>query len=71
MNDTVVIFDGTQAGALMNSVQSEGLDSVELVRVTIYTLHGSHLVWGGWVLMLFGMGSLVIGQNRPIIEEEE
>ena len=53
--DMVFIFDGTQAQGLMQQTASNGLDSVNLVRVTIYDLPGSHLVWVGWSIMMLGM----------------
>jgi cytochrome c biogenesis factor len=48
--DLVFIMDGTQAGSLM----SDGPDSADLVRITVYDLPGIHLVWFGWFLMLCG-----------------
>ena len=53
--DIVFIFDGTQAQGLMQQTASDGLDSINLVRVTVYDLPGSHLVWIGWCLMMLGM----------------
>ena len=53
--DVVFIFDGSQAGALMSSAGANGLDSIELVRVTVYNLPHSHLVWVGWCAMMAGM----------------
>ena len=53
--DMVFIFDGTQAQGLMQQSSSNGLDSINLVRVTVYDLPGSHLVWLGWSLMMLGM----------------
>ena len=53
--DMVFIFDGTQAQGLMQQTSSNGLDSINLVRVTVYDLPGSHLVWIGWSLMMLGM----------------
>jgi len=54
--DMVFIFDGTQTQGLMQQTSAEeGLDSINIVRVTIYNLPGSHLVWIGWVLMMSGM----------------
>ena len=58
--DIVFIFDGSQAGALMATAQSEGLDGVQLVRVTVYDLPHSHLVWFGWVTMMVGMAWVVV-----------
>ena len=48
--DLVFIMDGTQAVSLM----SDGPDSADLVRITVYDLPGIHLVWFGWFLMLCG-----------------
>ena len=53
--DMVFIFDGTQAQGLMQQTSSDGLESINLVRVTVYDLPGSHLVWIGWSLMMLGM----------------
>ena len=53
--DVVFIFDGSQAGGLMASAGSDGLESIELVRVTVYDLPHSHLVWAGWCAMMGGM----------------
>jgi len=53
--DIVFIFDGTQAEGLMQQTQTNGQESIELVRVTVYNLPASHLVWFGWVTMMFGM----------------
>ncbi|MEK9731254.1 MAG: cytochrome c biogenesis protein CcsA [Candidatus Poseidoniales archaeon] len=69
--DTVIIFDGTQAASLMQNVQQDGTESVELVRVTLYTLRGSHLVWIGWSIMLLGMLSLAVPTFARSHSEEE
>ncbi len=62
--DIVFIFDGSQARGLMQQASTEGLDSVEMVRVTIYDLPNSHLVWLGWSLMLIGMAHIAIISKR-------
>ena len=54
--DLVFIFDGTQAGSLMTTAQGGSTDDVELVRVTVYNLPHSHVVWLGWCMMMAGMG---------------
>ena len=59
--DIVFIFDGSQANGLMQQTAQNGSDSIELVRVTVYDLPASHLVWLGWTSMLFGMGMIVLG----------
>ena len=53
--DLVFIFDGSQAGGLMATAQSGALADVEVVRVTVYNLPHSHIVWLGWGLMMLGM----------------
>jgi hypothetical protein len=58
--DVVFIFDGSQAGALMSSVGADGLDGIELVRVTVYNLPHSHLVWIGWCAMMAGMAFVAV-----------
>lgn len=62
--DIVFIFDGSQANGLMQQTALNGSDSIELVRVTVYDLPASHLVWLGWTTMLFGMGMIVLGDIR-------
>jgi cytochrome c biogenesis factor len=57
--DIVFIFDGSQASALMATAGSGGLDEVQLVRVTVYNLPHSHLVWLGWCTMMVGMAWVV------------
>ena len=64
--DVVFIFDGSQAGGLMASAGSDGLESIELVRVTVYDLPHSHLVWAGWCAMMGGMALVTwAGQGGP------
>ena len=55
------IFDGSQANGLMQQTAQNGSDSVQLVRVTVYDLPASHMVWLGWTMMLLGMGVVVLG----------
>jgi hypothetical protein len=52
--DLVIIFDQSQANELyLTSFMQQG-ESVDRVRVVIYDLTGSHLVWTGWTLILIG-----------------
>ncbi len=77
--DIVFIFDGSQANGLMQQTALNGSDSVQIVRVTVYDLPASHLVWLGWSTMLLGMGVVVLGgmsQNDrrkaiPVSSKEE
>ena len=72
--DIVVIFDGSQTTGLMQQVSSDGADSVQRMRVIIYDLPGSHLVWAGWAIMMVGMAWLTVLDARktphPRSEEE-
>lgn len=58
--DLIVIFDGTQARGLMQTMSAGTLDDVDRIRVTIYDLPASHAVWLGWSIMLIGMGTLLV-----------
>ena len=78
--DVVFIFDGSQAGALMSSAGANGLDGIELVRVTVYNLPHSHLVWVGWCAMMAGMAFVALAgagsttkssKEAPILTLEE
>jgi hypothetical protein len=69
--DVVFIFDGSQAGGLMASAGSDGLESIELVRVTVYDLPHSHLVWVGWCAMMGGMALVAwagTGQRQKLVK---
>ena len=72
--DIVFIFDGSQTTGLMQQVSTDGTDSVQRMRVIIYDLPGSHLVWAGWTLMMLGMAWLTVLDARktphPRSEEE-
>lgn len=78
--DIVFIFDGSQAEGLMQQTQASGQDSIELVRVTVYNLPASHLVWFGWITMMVGMAAVTyadyskkqsLGRNEELIIEQE
>jgi len=56
--DIVVIFDLSQSQAMEN-MQNGELDDLKQIRVTIYDLPGSHLVWIGWILTLLGSIALI------------
>ena len=70
--DVVFIFDGSQAGALMSSAGANGLAGIELVRVTVYDLPHSHLVWVGWMTMMAGMAFVsFVGARGPSKSSKE
>ena len=69
--DLVMIFDQSQANDLyLTSFMQQG-DSVERIRVVIYDLTGSHLVWMGWSLILIGTAlTWIMTPSIPKGEEE-
>jgi len=70
--DIVFIFDGSQAGALMSSSNGGGLENIELVRVTVYDLPHSHLVWAGWTIMMGGMALVAFaGTKKAALSAEQ
>lgn len=52
--DLIVIFDYQQATGADFQAFMAGDGEVEKIRVTIYDLRGSNMVWIGWVLILIG-----------------
>ena len=69
--DLIVIFDSSQAGGLMSASLMGGLEELNSIRVTIYDLNGSHLVWIGWSLMLLGLALGSATWKKPQSSEEE
>ena len=56
--DIVFIFDGSQTTGLMQQVSTDGVDSVQRMRVIIYDLPGSHLGLG-WLGLDDGRNGMV------------
>ena len=79
--DVVFIFDGSQASSLMATAQGSDVDEIQLVRVTVYNLPHSHVVWLGWCAMMAGMALVAWSgastskqdgvQSAPFPAEEE
>jgi len=70
--DLVMIFDQTQANDLAwLSLTMQDTDSVDGVRVVIYDLTGSHLVWAGWSLILIGTALNWVMVPKTQNQEEE
>ena len=69
--DLVMIFDQSQANQLyLTSFMQQG-ESVDRIRVVIYDLTGSHLVWAGWSLILIGTALTWIMIPPSLKDEEE
>ena len=57
--DSILILDASQANDLMSRSILGELDEVERVRITVYNLPGSHLVWLGWILIVIASGVIL------------
>ena len=56
----------------MTAAGDGGLESIELVRVTIYDLPHSHAVWIGWCTMMLGMALIVMaGAEKAVSSNGE
>jgi hypothetical protein len=64
--DVIFIFDWSQTQELGNESMLGGPDSLDRVRLTVYELQGSHLVWLGWsIIVLAGLGNALISFRTP------
>ena len=52
--DTILILDLSQMNQIMTHAMMGELDDVDRVRLTVYDLPGSHLVWIGWIMIMIG-----------------
>ena len=62
--DVIMILDLNQMSLIMNDAMFGGLDEVDRVRLTVYDLPGSHLVWMGWLMII--VGSMMTLTNRGV-----
>jgi hypothetical protein len=67
--DTIVILDLLQSNELLSSMILGQTDDVNEVRVTVHRLQGSHLVWAGWLMVVFG--SAMASLTRSVTESSE
>ena len=67
--DTIFIFDRFQSDELLDAMMYGKSDDIDRVRVTVYNLHGSHLVWIGWIFVMIG-GSLAVITNKKKSDNE-
>ena len=64
--DVIFIFDWSQTQALGNESMLGGPDSLDRVRLTVYELPGSHLVWLGWsIIVLAGLSNAALSFRAP------
>ncbi|MBJ61542.1 MAG: hypothetical protein CMB54_06495 [Euryarchaeota archaeon] len=52
--DTILILDLSQMNQIMTHAMMGELEDVDRVRLTVYDLPGSHLVWIGWFMIMVG-----------------
>ncbi len=62
--DSILILDASQANELMSRSILGGVDEVQRVRLTVYDLTGSHLVWLGWVMVVIGSAVVLASERR-------
>ena len=62
--DRILILDASQANDLMSRSLLGELDEVQRVRLTVYDLPGSHLVWLGWILIVMASGTVLLTDGR-------
>ena len=63
--DVIFIFDWSQTQQLSNESMQGSLDSLDRVRLTVYELPGSHLVWLGWaIIVLAGLCNVLLSLPR-------
>ena len=60
--DLMFILDVAQASRALNELMFGEIEDIDRVGVTVYDLHGSHMVWVGWILLLVG-GSLALSSH--------
>ena len=68
--DMIFILDQQQAEISLTSMMRGETNEVEEIRVTVHDLRGSHLVWAGWLLIIFG-GFAALLSSKPMASDEE
>ncbi len=68
--DIIMILDLNQMYLVMNDGMLGGLDEVDRVRLTVYDLPGSHLVWMGWLMIITGSMMTLISRDVTIKSDE-
>jgi cytochrome c biogenesis factor len=64
--DVIFIFDWSQTQELGNESMLGGPDSLDRVRLTVYELPVSHLVWLGWAtIVLAGLANAALSFSAP------
>ncbi len=69
--DVIMILDLNQMSLIMNDGLLGGLDEVDRVRLTVYDLPGSHLVWTGWIMIVIGSMMTLNSRRLTAIQSVE
>ena len=69
--DTILILDLSQMNQIMTHAMMGELDDVDRVRLTVYDLPGSHLVWIGWIMIMIGSIFTLKQIRRNSFDESE
>ena len=69
--DTILILDLSQMNQIMTHAMMGELDDVDRVRLTVYDLPGSHLVWIGWIMIMIGSVFTLKQIRRNSFDESE
>lgn len=69
--DTILILDLSQMNQIMTHAMMGELDDVDRVRLTVYDLPGSHLVWIGWFMIMVGSVFTLKQIRRNHFDESE
>jgi len=62
--DMIFILDQQQAEVSLTAMMQGETDEVSEIRVTVHDLHGSHLVWAGWGLIMLGGLAAMLSSER-------
>ena len=69
--DTILILDLSQMNQIMTHAMMGELEDVDRVRLTVYDLPGSHLVWIGWIMIMVGSMFTIKQIRRNYSDESE
>ena len=69
--DTILILDLSQMNQIMTHAMMGELDDVDRVRLTVYDLPGSHLVWIGGIMIMIGSIFTLKQIRRNSFDESE
>ena len=69
--ETILILDLTQMNQIMTQAMMGELEDVDRIRLTVYDLPGSHMVWIGWAMIVLGSSLTLTRVRRNDSDESE